>query len=132
MFNQIHSSTNQELFEKYLCNRNSHNVKYGCFLFRREAITCSRQIDTFPVSKDEWDTKEDTGKSMKNALYVLWYAKRHCRAEATSNSEKIKPVALAVIELHLSEGLKLQPSFKSKTKKKMLFNIVMVISKAKV
>ena len=25
-----------------------------------------------------------------------------CRAEATSNSEKIKPVALAVIELRLS------------------------------
>ena len=31
----------------------------------------------FPVSKDEWDTKEDTGESMKNALYVLRYAKRH-------------------------------------------------------
>ena len=25
----------------------------------------------FAVSKDEWDTKEDTGKSKKNALYVL-------------------------------------------------------------
>ena len=31
----------------------------------------------FAVSKDEWDTKEDTGKCMKNALYVLRYAKRH-------------------------------------------------------
>ena len=32
------------------------------------------------VSKDEWDTKEDISKSMKNALYVLRYAigpKRH-------------------------------------------------------
>ena len=28
-----------------------------------------------------------------------------CQAETTSNSEKIKPVALAVIELHLSEGI---------------------------
>jgi len=27
------------------------------------------------------------------------------RAEAISNSEKIKPVVLAVIELHLSEGI---------------------------
>ena len=27
------------------------------------------------------------------------------RAKATSNSEKIKPVALAVIKLHLSEGI---------------------------
>ena len=31
----------------------------------------------FTVSKDEWDTKEDVGKSMKNALYVLRYAKMH-------------------------------------------------------
>ena len=28
-----------------------------------------------------------------------------CRAKATLNSEKIKPVALAVIELRLSEGI---------------------------
>ena len=28
-----------------------------------------------------------------------------CRAEAMSSSEKIKPVALAVIELRLSEGI---------------------------
>ena len=28
-----------------------------------------------------------------------------CPAEVTSNSEKIKPVAVAVIELHLFEGI---------------------------
>ena len=27
--------------------------------------------------KREWDTKEDTGKSMKNTLHILRYAKRH-------------------------------------------------------
>ena len=31
----------------------------------------------FAVSKDKWDTEEDTGKSMKNVFYILWYAKRH-------------------------------------------------------
>ena len=31
----------------------------------------------FAVCEDEWDTKEDTGKSMKKALHVLRYAKRH-------------------------------------------------------
>ena len=31
----------------------------------------------FAVRKDEWDTKEDTGKSMKNAVYVVRDAKRH-------------------------------------------------------
>ena len=40
----------------------------------------------FAVSKDERDTKEDTGESMKNALYLLRYAKRHL---LTSDSEKI-------------------------------------------
>jgi len=41
-------------------------------------------------SKDKWNTKEDTGKSMKNASYALYYAKRHL---SSLNSEKIKPVA---------------------------------------
>ena len=68
---------NQELFEKHLRCQNNHYDKYGRFPLRKEAIMCYRQIDTFTVSKDEWDTKEDTGKSMKNVLYVLRYAKRH-------------------------------------------------------
>ena len=45
----------------------------------------------FAVSKDEWNTKEDTGKSMKNALYILRYAKGTSRAEAMLNSEKSSP-----------------------------------------
>jgi len=59
----------------------------------------------FAVSKDEWNTKEGPGKSMKNVLYILRCAKSTSKDEATSNSKKIKPVALAVIELHLSEGI---------------------------
>ena len=31
----------------------------------------------FTVSRGEWNTKEDTGKSLKNALDILQYAKRH-------------------------------------------------------
>ena len=95
MFNSLHCSINQELFEKHLCNQNIH---YERFPLQREAITCYCQIDI-------WDTKEDTGKSMKNALYVLQYAKSTSWVEATLNNEKIKPVALAVIELCLSEGI---------------------------
>jgi len=34
----------------------------------------------FLVSKDEWNTKE--GKSMKNALHVMWYAKRHLSGQS--------------------------------------------------
>ena len=61
----------------HLCNQNSHYKKYRQFLLRREPSRAITKSTLFAVSKDEWDTKEDTGKFMKNALDVLWYAKRH-------------------------------------------------------
>jgi len=63
------------------------------------------QSTLFVVNKDEWDTKEGCGKSMKNALHVQRYGKRHSQAEATLNSKKIKPITLAIVELHESEGI---------------------------
>jgi len=45
----------------------------------------------FTASKDEWNTKEDVDKSLKDALHILRYAKSTSRAEAMSNSEKFKP-----------------------------------------
>jgi len=35
------------------------------------------QWTLFVVNKDEWNTKEGRGKSMKNALHAQWYGKRH-------------------------------------------------------
>jgi len=55
------------------------------------------------VNKDEWYTKEGHAKFMKKALYS-GMAKGISRAEATSNSKKIRPVALAIVELCESEG----------------------------
>ena len=49
----------------------------SCFRYEGKPSRANAKSTLFAVSKDEWDTKEDTGKSMKNALYVLWYAKRH-------------------------------------------------------
>ena len=43
-------------------------------------------------------------KCLNTSAYVQTCC-HNCRAEAMSNSEKIKPVALAVIELRLSEGI---------------------------
>jgi len=80
IFNSLHSNTNQDLVEKRLCIQSSHCEKYGQFhiTHAKEAITCNQQISTlFTVSEDEWNTKEDTGKSLKNALHVLRCAKRH-------------------------------------------------------
>ena len=48
------------------------------FCYPKEAIIilcmCNHH---FNISKDKWNTKEDTGKSMKNVLPTLWYAKRY-------------------------------------------------------
>ena len=67
------------------------------FCYEKKPSCATAKSTFFVVSKDEWDTKEDTGKSMKNALYAPLRLKL--------NNEKIKPVALAVIKLHLSEGI---------------------------
>ena len=106
MFNSLHSNTNQELFEKNLCFQNSLYENTDDFRYKEKQSRAIARSTLFAVSKDEWDTKEDAGKSVKNALYVQWYAKRHTyQAEVTLNSEKIKLVALTVIELPLSEGI---------------------------
>ena len=57
--------------------QNSHNKNTDDFHFEGKPLHAHAKSTPFPVSKDEWGTKEDTGKSMKNALYVLRYAKRH-------------------------------------------------------
>ena len=44
------------------------------FHYKGKASCATTKSTLFAVSKDEWDTKENTGKSMKNALR---YAKRH-------------------------------------------------------
>ena len=63
---------NQELFDKHLCYQNSCYEKYGRFPLREgKPSRAIAKLTLFAVSKDEWDTKEDAGKSMKNALYVL-------------------------------------------------------------
>ena len=100
MFNPLHSSTN-------LCNQNSHHEKYRQFLLQRKSSRATTKLTLFAVRKDELDTEENTGKSMKNALYVLCsgMSKGTSRAKVTLNSEKIKPIALAIIELCLSEGI---------------------------
>ena len=41
------------------------------FCYEGEPSCATAKLTLFAVSKDEWDTKEDNGKSMKNASYML-------------------------------------------------------------
>ena len=103
MFNPLHSITNPESSSaiKVATMKNTDD-----FCYEGKPSRATTKSTLFTVSKDEWDTKEDTGKSTKNALYILRYAKRHVFTEVMSNSEKkTKPIALAVIELSLFKGI---------------------------
>jgi len=53
------------------------------------------------LSKDEWDIKEDSGKSRIHYVYCSM-SKCTSQAEATSNSKDIKP---SIVELCLAEGI---------------------------
>ena len=77
----------------YTALRIKNYSKSTCSHFRCEGkpSRSTAKSTLFAASKDEWDTKEDTGKSMKNELYVLRYAKRYLSAEAMSNNEKSSP-----------------------------------------
>jgi len=103
MFDSLHSSTNQELFENHLCNKSSHYEKYKQFLItQRKPLCATTKLMPFTVSKDECNTKEDTGKFLKNTLHVLSHAKRYLLGWSDVKSRQ---VALAVIELCWSEGI---------------------------
>ena len=67
---QLHSGMDQELFEKHLCNQGSHYEKWTISITQRKSLRATTKSTLFTVSKDEWNTKENTGKSLKNALHV--------------------------------------------------------------
>jgi len=96
VFNLLLTSMNREVFE-YVASRK-------IFCYKEEAIMCNHRI---PVSKDEWNTKEGTGKWRTSAFYILRYAKSTSQAEATLNSESIKCVALTIVKLRWSRGRQL-------------------------
>ena len=88
MSNSLHSSTIQ-----CICNQSSHYEKYSQLLQRKPLHGTTKS--NFLLSKDKWNKKEDTGKSVKNALYMLRYAKMHLLGWSDFEQwKKIKPVLL--------------------------------------
>ena len=94
MFSSLCSVTNEETLQEGLLQQ---------WKFRTIAIMwCYHESTPCAVSKDKWDTKENTGNSTKHIHCGM--PKGTSWAEVMSNSEKTEPVALAVIELHLAKG----------------------------
>ena len=71
-----------------ICSKSTPAIKVAImkntdnFHFEGKPTHATTKSTLFAVSKDEWDTKEDTGKSMKNALYILRYDKRHLSGQS--------------------------------------------------
>ena len=77
-------------------------MKNTGFCYAKEAFTCYHQIDTSLSAKMNGKQKRTL---VWNALYILWYVKRHLLGLDDAQLQKIKPIALAIIKLRLSEGI---------------------------
>ena len=68
-FSPLHSSTNQELLKKHLCNEEA-SIKMqmnSVTVYAKEAITCQHLLLS---AKINWTERRDNGKPIKKALYV--------------------------------------------------------------
>jgi len=104
MFNPLCSSTNQHLLKKNLCNQSSHYENYGQF-------NGSHHVPTTKLTLSWWTKMNGI---QRRVMVSPW--RMHCmysgmekgisQAEATSNSEIIKLIALAIVELRESEDIR--------------------------
>jgi len=107
MFNSLNSSSNQELFEKHLCNQGSHYEKYRQFPLHKGSQHVQTPNQCFSLSAKMNGTQRRTLVSPRRIHFTYCgMPKGTSLAEATSNHEKIKPIALAIIKLCLTEGIR--------------------------
>jgi len=107
MFNSLHSSTDQELFEKHLCNQGNLYGKYGQFPLRTGSHHMQPPNQRFSLSAQTNGTQRRTLVSPRRMhCTYCGMPKGTSRTEAMLNSEKTKPITLAVIKLCLSEGIR--------------------------
>jgi len=107
MFNSLHSSLNQELFEKHLCNQGSHYEKYGRFPLRKGSIHVQPPNQYFSLSAKMNGTQRRTMIS-RWRMYCTYYSMPKRLLSGWSDVKQWKNqacIALAVIELHQSEGI---------------------------
>ena len=74
---QLHKS---KAVSKHLSNQGSYYEKTLMISITQRKPSCATtESMLFTFIKDEWNTKENTGKSLKNDMHVLQYTKRHTR-----------------------------------------------------
>jgi len=93
---------NQQLFLQPLWKLQTISITNGS----HHVLTT--KLTLFKVSNDEWDTNDGTGKSIKTASYEQQCPKRYLLgwSNVVQQKKKIKSVALAIVELRKSEGIR--------------------------
>jgi len=103
MFISLHRSMNQELLEKHFCNQGSHYEKYRRF----RLFQLCKESHHMQLPNQHFSLSAKMNGTQRRTLVSPW--RIHCmycsmpkgtsQAEATSNSEKIKSIALAAFKL---------------------------------
>jgi len=70
-------------------------------IMKRKPSCATTELTLSAVSKDEWNTKEGSSKSMKNALHVLRYAKRHLLSQSGIEQWKNQARSLVLCRITL-------------------------------
>jgi len=99
MYTRTNTHTLYDLLFPLYCNQSSLYGKPGNKGFQGSHHMLP-PIRHFADSKDEWNTKEDTDKFLKNALCILRYTKRHLSGWNNVKQWTIKSVPLAIVELY--------------------------------
>ena len=105
MFSLLHSVANEEHY-KISSAATIENLDSSYYNYREAVKRYYCKSTPSIVNKDKWDTaRTQVITSMKYALYILQYAKGTCQVAIMKDNGNIKPVALAIIELHFTEGI---------------------------
>ena len=77
------------------------------FRYAKKPSGATTKLTHFAVSKDEWNTKKNSIKSIKNALYVRLYAKTKGTyiGEGTANSKKSRTDLLSQSVILFSQSV---------------------------
>jgi len=94
IFHLLHKVTNKEQCKKLLCNEFSH-----CGKLKQSHIVLSPQSTPCVVSKKKTETQRRT------KIYALRLAKRYTTGQSDIGQQKIKPIALSIVELCLAEAI---------------------------
>ena len=93
MFSLLHRSTNQELFEMYLCNQGSHNEKILTICIMQKKPSRATTNLLAKINGTQKRTLEECIACIAVCLKV------HLRLKRRQTVKKFKPIVLAVIKL---------------------------------